>query len=89
MIIINLRMIYLRQRSNKKLVNQSNISNVAKNSNLSAKLATKHTTKAELKVEQDKIVKLQIHDLSYFLGKIFLVIIIFRICLFFSQDVIC
>ena len=71
MIIINLRMIYLRQRSNKKLVNQSNISNVAKNSNLSAKLATKHTTKEELKVEQDKIVKLQIHDLSYFLGKIF------------------
>ena len=54
-------MIYLRQRSNKKLVNQSNISNVA----------TKHTTKAELKAEQDKIVKLQIRDLSYFLGKIF------------------
>ena len=28
-------------------------------------------TKVELKAEQDKIVKLQTHDLSYFLGKIF------------------
>ena len=28
-------------------------------------------TKAELKPEQDKILKLQTHDLSYFLGKNF------------------
>ena len=28
-------------------------------------------TKVKLKAEQDKIVKLQTHDLSYFLGKIF------------------
>ena len=40
-------------------------------------LATKEeikklATKAELKAEQDKIVKLETHDLSYFLGKIFL-----------------
>ena len=34
------------------------------------KLATL-ATKAELKSQQDKIVKLQIYDLSYFLGKIF------------------
>ena len=32
----------------------------------------KFATKAELKAEQDKIEKLLMHDLSYFLGKNFL-----------------
>ena len=42
-----------------------------KSSGLKAKLKTL-ATKVELKAEQDKIVKLETHDLSYFLGKNFL-----------------
>ena len=52
------------------LVDKSNISNLVKNSNLNTKLA-KLATKAELKVEQNKIVKVQTHDLNYFFGKYF------------------
>ena len=57
-------------------------------------LATKEeiktlATKAELKAEQDKIVKLETHDLSYFLGKNFLVMIVLKICLFINQHLIC
>ena len=51
-----------------KLDHESNISNVVKNFDLNIKVATL-ATKAELKAEHDKIVKLQTHDLSYFLGK--------------------
>ena len=54
----------------KELVNKSHISNLVKNSDLNTNLSTL-ATKAELKAEQDKIVKLQTHDLSYFLGKNF------------------
>ena len=54
----------------KKLVNESGLNEKIKT------LATKEeiktlATKAELKTEKDKIVKLETHDLSYFLGKTF------------------
>ena len=62
----------------KGFIEKSNISNLIKNSDLNTKLATL-ATKAELKAKQDKIVKLQTRDLSYFLGKIFLVMIVFKI----------
>ena len=52
----------------KKLVDQSDICNLVRNSDLSTKLAT-FVKKAELKAEQDKIVKLQTFDSSYFGGK--------------------
>ena len=64
----------------KELVDKSNISNLVKNSDLNIKLKTL-ATKAFLKAEQDKIVKLQMHDLSFFLGKSFLVIMVFEISL--------
>ena len=54
----------------KGLVDKSNISNLAKNFHLNAKLA-KLATKAELKAEQNKIVKLQTHGVSYFLVRNF------------------
>ena len=47
---------------------ESSISGFMKDSNLNKKLESL-VTKAELKAEQDKIVKLQTHDLSCFLGK--------------------
>ena len=52
----------------KELVKKSNISNLVE------KFSFKHKTcnisnKTELKAEQEKIVKLQTHNLSYFLGK--------------------
>ena len=48
------------------MVNESNIFNLIKDSDFNTKIATS-VTKAELKVEQDKIVSLQTHDLSYYL----------------------
>ena len=45
-------------------------------------------TKVELKAEQDKIVKLETHDLSYLLGKIFLVMMVLKICLFINQSLV-
>ena len=59
LIIINLQVTYF------------DISNLVKNSGLSTKLATL-ATKAEIKAEQDKIVKLKTFDLSYFLDIFFL-----------------
>ena len=50
----------------KKMVNESNIFNLIKDSDFNTKIATS-VTKAELKAEQDKIVSLQTHDLSYYL----------------------
>ena len=52
----------------KELVDKSDISNLIRNSDLNKKLSTLGT-KTELKAEQDKIVKLQAFDLSYFHGK--------------------
>ena len=52
----------------KGLVDKSSISNLKKNSDLNTKVATL-ATKAELKTEQDKIVKFQAFDSSCFHGK--------------------
>ena len=49
----------------KELVNKSDISGFIDNSNLDKKKVTL-ATKAELKTEKDKIVKLQAFDSSYF-----------------------
>ena len=49
----------------KELLNKSDISGFIDNSNLDKKIAAL-TTKAELKAEKDKIVKLQVFDSSYF-----------------------
>ena len=49
---------------------ESDISSFIKNSELNKNLATL-AIKAKLKAEQDKIMKLQMHDLSYFVVKSF------------------
>ena len=69
---INLRVIDILDAKikQKELANKSDISNIVENFDLNAKL-TSLATKAGLKAEQDKIVNLQIFDLSYFLGKNF------------------
>ena len=58
----------------KESENKSNISNLVKNSGLNTKFKILETKALEIKAEsnagQDKIVKLQTHNLSYFLGKI-------------------
>ena len=69
------------------MVDKSDISNLVNNSDLNTKLATL-ATKAELEAEQDTIVKLQTHNLSDVLGKIFLVMMVSRILLFINQHVI-
>ena len=53
-----------------KLVNESDISGFMNNSDLYEKVK-KLATKAELKAKQYKTVKLQMYDLSYFLGNFF------------------
>ena len=50
----------------KELVEKSDVSNLVKNTDLNTKPNTL-VTKAELKAEHDKIVKLKTHNLSYFL----------------------
>ena len=45
----------------KELIDKSNISNLIKNSDFNRKLKTL-ATKAELKVEQEKIVQMQTYD---------------------------
>ena len=52
---------------NKKLVNESDISEFIQKSHLNEKLKKKMATKRELKAEQDKIVKLQTCGLSLFI----------------------
>ena len=69
------------------MVDKSDISNLVNNSDLNTKLATS-ATKAELEGEQDTIVKLQTHNLSDVLRKIFLVMMVSRILLFINQHVI-
>ena len=54
----------------KELVNKSDICNLVKNSDLNIKLATL-ATKAQLKAEQDEIVRFQVFDSSYFNGNFF------------------
>ena len=59
-----------------------------KNFDLNKKLTTL-PTKAELKAVQDKIVQLQAFDSSSFHGKKkFLVIVVFKLCLFIHQHLI-
>ena len=70
----------------KELVNKFDISNIVENY-LTTKLTT-FATKAELKAEQDKILKLQAFDSSYFHDKFFLVMMVFKICLFINQHLI-
>ena len=50
----------------KELVNNYDTSNIVKDSDINTKLVTL-ATKSELKSDQEKIVKLQTFDLSYFL----------------------
>ena len=69
------------------MVDKSDISNLVNNSDLNTKLAAL-SIKAELEAEQDTIVKLQTHNLSDVLGKIFLVMMVSRILLFINQHVI-
>ena len=62
-IIISLSKISGTKIKGNKLVNKSNIFNLAKNSDLKKKLATLPKKKAESTVEQDKIKKRQIFNL--------------------------
>ena len=52
------------------MVDKSAIAGFINNADLNKKVATL-ATKAELKADQDKIVKLETNDLNYFLGKNF------------------
>ena len=63
-------------------MNKYDISNLVKNTEL-ATLATK----TESKAEQDKIMKLQAFDSSYFYGNIFLVMMVLKTCLFIIQQI--
>ena len=79
LIIINLIVIHLMQKiKNKELVIKSDISGLINDSDLNKKLETL-ATKAELKAKQYKIVKLKMHDLSYFPFKIILAMMDFKI----------
>ena len=52
------------------MFHESNIFNLIKESDFNTKIATS-VTKGELKAEQDKIMNLQTHDLSYYLVDVF------------------
>ena len=54
---------------------------------LNTNLATL-ATKGKLEADEDKIEKTKMHDLSYFLGNFFLVIIVFTIYLLINQHLI-
>ena len=68
----------LTSKKTKGLVDKSDISNLVKYFVLNTKLAIL-ASKAELKAEQDKIVKLQVFDSSFFRGKIHLKIMTCKI----------
>ena len=70
-----------------RLVDKYDICNLVKISDLNTKLA-RLATKAELKAEQDKIVKLQAFDSHYFRGENVLVIMVFKICWFINKHLI-
>ena len=72
------------QRLKNELVNESDISRFINNFDLDNKIK-KLAARAKLKAEQDKIFKLERHDLSYILGKDFLVMIVLKIRLFNNQ----
>ena len=76
------------QRKNKKNWSANLLLLVLKkNFDLIIKLATL-VTKAELKTEQVKTMKLQTYDLSYFLDKNLFVMMVFIIYLFINQHLI-
>ena len=66
------------------MINESNISDLVRNSDLNTKFETL-ATKAELKADQDKIVELQTHDLSCFLDKNIFVMMVFKIFFLIGQ----
>ena len=73
----------------KELANKSDIANLVKMFYVNTKL-TALATKAELKAEQDKIIKFKEFDSSDLHGKtLVLEIMVLRICLFINQHVIC
>ena len=76
-------MIYLMWILKKILVNESDISRFINNTDLDEKIK-KMATKEELKVDQDKTVKMQTHILCIFLAKYFVLIIVFKVCLFIT-----
>ena len=69
-------------------IKQKELVNKSDNSDLKTKLCT-IKTQAELKAEQDKIIKLGAFDSSYFHGKNFCGDDGFKICLFINQHLIC
>ena len=75
------------QRLKKILIDKSDIAGFINNADLNEKVA-KLTTKAESKAEQDKIAKLETHDLNDFLEKSFFVKLVLKICLFINQHLI-
>ena len=72
MIIINftkvIKAILYAKKKEKGLLNKSDIYSLVNNYDLNTKLATL-ATKTKLKAEQDKIVKLQAFDSTYFRNK--------------------
>lgn len=65
-------------------MNKSVISGFINNSDLENKIKILET-KAEIKSEQDKILKMVTYDLNYFPGKILFGDVVFQTCLFISQ----
>ena len=61
----------------KNLINKSDILILVKNSDLNTKFSSL-ATKAEVKAEQDEIVKLQVFDRSYFHGHIFFMMMVLK-----------
>ena len=87
MITINLKSETLDAKiKQKELVDKSAVAGFINNTDLNKKVAAL-AQKPELKAVKDKIVKLEIHDLNYFLAKNFLMMVP-RICLFINRHLI-
>ena len=87
MITINLKSETLDAKiKQKELVDKSAVAGFINNTDLNKKVAAL-AKKPELKAVKDKIVKLEIHDLNYFLAKNFLMMVP-RICLFINRHLI-
>ena len=87
MITINLKSETLDAKiKQKELVDKSAVAGFINNTDLNKKVAAL-AKKPELKAVKHKIVKLEIHDLNYFLAKNFLMMVP-RICLFINRHLI-
>lgn len=86
LITINLQVTYLMQQFSQQI--NKHVSNLVKSSDLSAK-AKILPTKAELKAQPDKTVKMQKYDLRYFLGKSFFTYDCSQNIFFISQILMC